>query len=250
DLAREHSFQPNEPARRLTTKRSHVAALVTYAYKKADTITDAFMLEMMSGITAGLHANGYDLLVIQIEPDDTEWVARYLGSGRVDGFVITAARCTQQHLFALRSARAPFVVWGAPPGRNDFSTVSGDNAEGGRLATACLLDRGCTRIGFIGGSRNTVEGQDRYPGDDDALAAADVAVDPELVVYGDYSAGSGAEAMRTLLNVGVDGVFVTSDVMALAAMDEIRARGLRIPDDIAIVGYDDIALAEHSDPRL
>src|SRR5262245_30277005 len=188
ELAREHRFQLNEPARRLTTKQSHVAALVTYAYKKADfAVPDAFMLEMMSGITAGLHANGYDLLVIQVEPDDTEWVDRSLDSGRFDAFVLTATKCTPGHLDALRTRNAPFVVWGIPPARLGFSTVSGDNAAGGRAATGHLLDRGCTRVGFIGGDRHTVEGQDRYRGYEEALAEAGLELDPDLVVYGDYS---------------------------------------------------------------
>src|SRR5882762_4132281 len=107
EIAREHRFQMNDPARRLSLGQSQVVALVTYTYK-ADLVPDAFMLEMMSGISAGLHAQGYDLLVIQVSPTDTEWVSRYLEAGRVDGFVLMAATCTQRQISVLSERNAPF----------------------------------------------------------------------------------------------------------------------------------------------
>ena len=88
EIAREHRFQMNDPARRLSLRQSHVVALVTYEYKADLAVTDAFMLEIMSGIAAGLHSNGDGLLVIQVSPNDTDWVGRYLKSGRVDGFIL------------------------------------------------------------------------------------------------------------------------------------------------------------------
>ena len=105
EIAQEHDFQMNDPARRLSLKQSHVVALVTYAYKADSAVPDAFMLEIMSGVSAGLHASGYDLLVIQVSPNDTDWVRRYLESGRVDGFVLMAASCTRQHIERARRAK-------------------------------------------------------------------------------------------------------------------------------------------------
>jgi DNA-binding LacI/PurR family transcriptional regulator len=106
-------------------------------------------------------------------------------------------------------------------------------------------------VGFIGGTR-IVDVRHRYDGYAAALEEAGRMVDPELVVYGDFTAESGAAAMRGLLDAApaVDGVFVTSDLMALAAIDEIRAHGRSVPGDVAVVGYDDVALAAHSDPPL
>jgi DNA-binding LacI/PurR family transcriptional regulator len=252
EIAREHRFEMNDPARRLSLRQSNVAALVTYPYRADASQPDAVLLEIMSGISAGLHAHGYDLLVIQVSPRDSDWVRRYLESGRVDGFVVLAASCTRQHLRALAERGAPFVIWGIPPGSHGQCTVSGDSFTGGRLATEHLLRRGCGRIGFLGGPANETEVQDRYRGYEAALRDAGRAIDPALVVHGDYSPGSGTASMRALLEAAddLDGVFVNSDLMAIAGMTELRAHGRRVPADVAVVGYDDITIARHSDPPL
>jgi DNA-binding LacI/PurR family transcriptional regulator len=251
-IAREHRFERNDSARRLSLGQSHVVALVTYDYSAKFAQPSPFALELMSGITAGLHANGYDLLVIQVSPDDTDWVSRYLESGRVDGFVLLSGNCSQKHIAALMERNAPFITFGIPAGKRGYSWVTGDNFTGGKLATQHLIAGGRRRIGFIGGTAKIADVQDRHEGYVAALEAAGRAVEPELVVYGDFTPESGAAAMRTLLGVApdLDGVFVNSDLMALAAIEEIRAAGRSVPEDVAVVGYDDVALAAHSDPPL
>ena len=251
-IARAHRFQMNDSARRLSLRQSEVVALVTYPYKAAFSVPDAFMLELMSGISIGLHANGYDLLVIQVSPKETDWVARYLDSGRVDGFVLLASSCTQSHIDALREAKAPFIIWGLRPGRHGYCSVSGDSFAGGKLATGHLVRLGRRRIAFLGGPAREIEVQDRYEGYEAAFQEAGMTVDPALVAHADYSPASGAAALRALLVQApdLDAVFVNSDLMAIAAMNELRASGRRVPDDVAVIGYDDIAMAEHSDPPL
>jgi DNA-binding LacI/PurR family transcriptional regulator len=251
EIAREHRFQMNAPARRLSLKQSHVVAFVTYEYKAGVSVGDAFMLEIMSGIAAGLHANGYDLLVIQVSPTDTDWVRAYLGSGRVDGFILMSATCTQRHINALAERGAPFIIWGVP-GNHGYSSVGGDSFAGGRIATEHLLRSGRTRIAFLGGPAREAEVKDRQRGYETALRGAGRTVDPALIAHGDYSDESGTATMRTLLEHApdLDGVFVNSDRMAIAAMAEIRAHGRRVPEDIAVVGYDDVLMAQHCDPPL
>ncbi len=252
EIAREHRFQMNDPARRLSLKQSHVVALVTYAYKADSAVPDTFMLEIMSGVSAGLHAGAYDLLVIQVAPKDTDWVRQYLESGRVDGFVLMAASCTRQHISTLVERKAPFVIWGLPPGKHEFCTVGGDSLAGGKTATEYLVRRGRSRIAFLGGAASEVEVQDRYKGYEAALREAGREIDPALVAYGDFTAASAATAMGTLLERAgdLDAVFVNSDLMAIAVIDELRARGRRVPEDVAVVGYDDISIARYSDPPL
>lgn len=253
EIARAHRFQMNAPARRLSLGQSNVVALVTYEYKSDLSVPDAFMLEIMSGIAAGLHAQGYDLLIIQVSPNDTDWVDRYLQSGRVDGFVLLGGSSTPQHIHALAERNAPFVIWGLAPGTRGHCSVSGDSFAGGRTATEHLLGLGRRRIAFLRGPVREAEVQDRYRGYTAALEAAGVALDPALVSYADhYLPATAGEAMRQLLDSAgdIDGVFANSDLMAIAAMDEIRAGERRVPEDIAVVGYDDVELAEHSDPPL
>lgn len=266
-VAQEHGFEINATARSLSRRQSDVIALATYAkecfdpdgqqpdgFLPADKLPDAFVLEVMSGLTSGLHAHGYDLLVIQIDARDTGWVARYLDSGRVDGFVLMAmaAASDAKHLEALETRGAPFVVWGLDSTARSYSTVSGDSFAGGRIATKHLLDRGRRRIAFIGGPDNEQEVLDRHRGYMAALAAGGVEVDESLVSFGWYSTESAAARMRELLarHGDIDAVFACSDVMAMAAIEELHSHGLSIPDDVAIIGYDDIAIAAHTNPPL
>jgi DNA-binding LacI/PurR family transcriptional regulator len=248
-IAGEHGFEMNDPARRLSLGQSNVIALVTYPY---ETVPDAFMLEIISGLSSGLRNGGYDLLLIQTAPGDTSWIGRYLGSGRADGFVLLASACTQEHLRTLEARSAPFVIWGLPDDGRSRCTVTGDSFTGGRLATEHLLGIGRSRIAFLGGPAVEPEVRERRRGYEAALAAAGVALDPALVAYGKYTESSATTAMRELLAQAgdLDGVFVNSDLMAIAAIEELRAHGRQVPEDVAVIGYDDIALAAHSDPPL
>ena len=264
-IAQQHGFELNAAARSLSTRQNNVVALVTYPYASfapnesslgvstpTEKLPDTFMLEVMSGIASGLHVRGYDMLVIQIEADDVGWISRYLDSGRVNGFVLIAASCTVKHLEALEARGAPFVVWGLDSTSHAYSTVTGDSYAGGRMATKHLLEKGRRRIAFIGGPESEQESQDRYRGYAAALRSAYLEVDPALVTYGWYSAESATARMRDLLERHGDiaGVFACSDVMAIAAIEELRAHGFHVPNDVSVVGYDDISLAAHTDPPL
>lgn len=254
-LAREHDFRMNVPARSLSLRQSHAVALVSYAYSVDSVVPDAFMLEMMGGISSALHANDYDLLVIQVSPNDTEWVHRYLETGRVDGFIVLAAMCTRRHLDSLVAASAPFVIWGSPPGGGGgYCSVTGDSITGGRIATEHLLREGRSRIAFVGGPAQEVEVRDRLQGYREALSAAGVEVDPALVVHASWHQTelSSARAIQQLLErvPDFDAIFANSDLLAIGAMDALRTAGRRVPEDVAVIGYDDIALARHSNPPL
>jgi DNA-binding LacI/PurR family transcriptional regulator len=252
-LAREHQFQMNASARRLSLKQSRTVALVTYTYKTGSAVPDAFMLEIMSGVSGALHVHDYDLLVVHIGPNDTDWVQRYLDTGRVDGFVLLSGTCSPEQLRTIVKTRAPFTIW-APRPVEGACSVSGDSIAGGRLATEHLLHAGRRRIAFLGGPARAPEVQDRYRGYESALQQAGLAADPELVAHATWHAPetSGGEAMRELLakTPDLDAVFACSDLIAIAAMDVLREHGRRVPDDVAVVGYDDIALARHCNPPL
>jgi DNA-binding LacI/PurR family transcriptional regulator len=251
-IAEEHRFQINLPARRLSLKQSNTIAFVTYAYKQASTVPDMFMLELQSGIATGLHESGYDMLIVQVDPDDTNWASAYLETGRADGFIVLQATCTQSHIETLLALNAPFAIWGVHGQGKGYCSVAGDDVAGGRIAVGHLLDTGRSRIAFLGGPAKAFEVRDRVRGYEEALADAGIEVDPSLVAHGDYTAASGAATMRALLEQApdIDAVFVTSDTMAIAAMDAIREHGRSVPADVAVVGYDDISTAQLCNPPL
>jgi DNA-binding LacI/PurR family transcriptional regulator len=252
-IAREHRFQMNAPARRLSLKQSHAIALVTYGYQAESSVPDSFMLEIMSGISSALHANDYDLLIIHLDPNDTDWVRRYLETGRTDGFILLHAICTQEHLRMLVETGAPFVIWGLPPADHAYCSVSGDNVAGGRLATEHLVRTGRSRIAFLGGPARDPEVRDRFRGYESALKEPGMSADPSLVAHADWGPETSASAaMADLLERApdLDAVFANSDAIAIAAIDVLRQHGRRVPDDVAVVGYDDVAIARHSNPPL
>jgi DNA-binding LacI/PurR family transcriptional regulator len=149
--------------------------------------------------------------------------------------------------------RAPFIVWNKVRLPDDsYCSVSSDNFGGGRLATEHLLQTGKHRIAFIGGPVDEYEVQQRYDGYTAALQENGQAVDPALVAYGDWTVESGAETIRHLLeNVpDLDGVFANSDLMAVGTINALRDQGRRVPQDVAVVGYDDLSIARTNDPSL
>ncbi len=253
-IAREHQFQMNVPARRLSLKKSRAVALVTSEYTADLSVADSFMLEVLSGIAGGLHGNDYDLLIIQATEDDTEWARQYLETGRADGFILLSPTCTPRQLRTLEEMKAPFIIWGAPSRHHGYSSVSGDSYSGGKRATEHLLRSGRSRIGFLGGPAEEPEVQDRYEGYEAAIREAGKRVDPALVAHADWDRPetSAPAAMRQFLQHApdLDAVFANSDVMAIAAMDTIRDHDRRVPDDVAVVGYDDVAIARYSHPPL
>ena len=248
NIAQQHNFRLNAPARRLSLKQSYTVAFVTHAYHKNFSLDDLFTLEIMGGVSNGLHELGYDMLVIQVSPFDLDWAQQYLDSGRVDGFILLTASRKQSYIKNLLDIGAPFIAWGVSGPNQNYSTVNGDNFSGGKRATEYLVDIGRQRIAFLGGPAAEMEVQLRYRGYESALEEAGIPIDPALVVHGEYHSAAGAELMDHLLAQApnLDAVFVNSDLNAIAAIEVIRQQGKRVPEDIAVVGYYDLSIASYN----
>ncbi len=253
-IAREHNFRINVSARALRLRQSHTVAFVASAYyPQSFSAEDLFGLEILAGIGNGLHTLGYDLLVAHVNPHDTTWAHAYLDSGRVDGFIIiTTLNRRQPHIKTLVEMGAPFIAWGFPVPTFNYCSVIGDNITGGMLATQHLIHIGRQRIAFLGGPDDELEVQYRFKGYENALQAAGRSVDPNLLTYGDYTHASGMAAMRRLLEQSpdLDAVFANSDLMAIGAIAVIQESGKRVPEDIAVVGYDDLSIAVYNNLPL
>jgi DNA-binding LacI/PurR family transcriptional regulator len=152
----------------------------------------------------------------------------------------------------LIDAGAPFIGWGVPISNFNYCSVTGDNITGGRLATEHLIHIGRKRIAFLGGPNDTLTVQFRFKGYEDALQAAGRSADSNLIAYGDYTYESGSVAMQHLLeqSPNLDAVFVNSDLMAIAAINVIQNSGKRVPEDIAVIGYDDLSIATYNNLPL
>lgn len=250
-LAREHGFQPNMTARNLRLRRTDTIGVVLPLGHQADQhLTDPFFLTLIGYLADALAERGYDMLLKKVVPEDDGWLDRFLVSGRVDGVVVVGQ---SDQLAAIdRAARRfrPLVVWGAALPDQHYVTVGTDNVEGGALATRHLIERGRRNLLFLGDSAAPEIGQ-REAGFRAACEAAGLGGSAHSVRVGLVA----EPAYRDLLDIidreaEVDGIVAASDVIAIAAMRALRARGRRVPDDVAVVGYDDVPLAEHLVPSL
>lgn len=252
-IAREHHYRINIPARNLRLRHSQTIAFVAPVYSPAFfSGEDLFGMGMLSGIGKGLHTLGYDLLVIHVDSDDTTWAQSYLESGRADGFILLTSHHKPSLIKSLVESGVPFIGWGVPVPESNYCSVTGDNLTGGRLATQHLINLGRQRIAFLGGPEETLTIQHRLKGYENALQAAGQRVEPHLLAYTDYSYEAGKTAMQRLLmqSPELDAVVVTSDLMAVGAIKVIQDRGKRVPEDIAVVGYDDLPIAVYNNLPL
>lgn len=250
-IVKEYGFRRSEAARSLSLKSSRTVAFVIHAYQKScGEVSDLFSVEIMGGVTRGLHELSYDMLVVHVDPADTEWAAQYLDSGRVDGFILMTSERKGSHIDRLLDIGAPFIAWGV--GEDRYCSVCSDNHRGGMLAAERLLETGKKRLAFIGGPEEEVEARERLRGWNDALAAAGRAIGADHFVFGDYMEESGVAALAELLDrdPSIDGVFACSDLMAIGAINEAKRRGLRVPEDLAVIGYDDLLISERVSPSL
>lgn len=253
-VAKEHSFQVNISASRLRLQHSRTIAFVVHANNTNDcfSINDLFRLEILGAISSTLSTYHYDLLMANINPKDPAWPHQYMDTGRVDGFILLTSTRKQYHIDSLAKMNAPFIVWGTPITNFGYCSVNSDNYTGGKLATEHLIQKGRRRIAFMGGPVDEIEAQRRYDGYVAALQEHGLEVDPSLIRYGEWSNDSGAEQMQQLLHTrpDLDAVFANSDLMAVGAINVLHEHGLRVPQDIAVVGYDDISIAKFNSPPL
>ncbi|GLW64100.1 LacI family transcriptional regulator [Actinomadura rubrobrunea] len=245
----ELGYVPNRAARTLVTRRTDTVALVV-AESELRVFDEPFFAGIIRGISSELNATGLQLLLALAQsPEEYARLEQYLTGQHVDGVLLTSLHADDPLPAKLEANGVPTVLGGRPPGLTPVSYVDVDNRNGARQAVQYLLDQGRRRIATVAGPQDMGVGIDRLAGYREALAEAGL---PELVVYGDFSEASGVAAAERLLEMApdLDAVFAADDPMALGAMRVLKKRGRRIPDDVAVVGFEDSASAPVADPPL
>lgn len=251
-LADAHHYALNVGARNLRLGQSRtVAVVVPYDAQSKQRITDPFFLGLLGSIADALTDREFDMLLSRVDAEHLDSAARLVDSGRALGIILIGQWHHHDQLNGLASRRVPLVVWGARLAAQRYPSVGGDNVLGGELATAHLLARGRRRIAFIGDVALPEVAQ-RYEGHVAALRKKRFRASPELCLRAAFTAASGRETIEALLASGVrfDAIFACSDLLAMTAINTLQRAGLCVPDDIAVVGYDDIELATHFHPAL
>lgn len=249
-IIEETGYQPNLAARSLASSESNIIGLVIPSIIN-EVFTDPYYPRLTQGITQACNENGYTLSLFLFHSQEEEKMAarRIIGNSLLDGIILTADILDDPIVPDLIAADVPFVQVGRPQQPDKVSYVDSDNTYGGELATNHLIQLGYRRIGQIATAHNTA-GIDRSFGYITALRKNNISEIEDLLVYGDFSRESGYHAMQTLLPHRPDAVFIQSDMMALGAIQAIRETGLSVPDDIAIVSFDDLPPALLGEPPL
>ncbi len=243
-------FEPNHAARAMKLAKS---MSVTYVVSDPDQFTDEAVGVNLAGMLEALGAHGYNLVIESALKDFSE-LKRALRQGRIDGAILSAMPPGPM-LEELLLWTQPFVLFDQPSAPLGVPTVFASYRSGIAAAVDHVSARGRRRIAFIGGppvaQLNVLHNLERYAGFTEGCRSAGIAADPTLIVNSDFSIQGGRAAMRRLLEqTPPDAVVCATDRLAVGAVHAIQAHGLRVPDDIAVTGFNDSEFAIATDPML
>lgn len=250
DLAARHGFQLNVAAQNLRLGRTgSIAVLLPLGHERGQHLSDPFFMAMLGFLADELTERGYDLLLSRVLPDGEDWLDSFIRAGRVDGVVIIGQSNQSAVLDRTADHYRPLVIWGAYAAHNRYLTVGTDNVTGGALAARHLLGRGREKLAFFGNVA-VPEFAARYEGFLSALPApargavelihAHVTPEASYRVAADYFAAGHRP----------DGIFAASDVTAMSVIAAAAERDISVPDQLSVVGFDDVPLAQLSNPPL
>ncbi|WP_043267568.1 LacI family DNA-binding transcriptional regulator [Streptomyces sp. CT34] len=249
---RQTGYTPNNAARSLVTRRTDTIALVV-SESESHISAEPFFAALTRGASRAISATDRHLMLLMAHSaEERERLERYLLGGHVDGAVLVSLHGLDPLPGTLLTAGVPVAVAGRPLGDPDVPYADVDNRGGAEQAVAHLLATGRRQIATITARQDMSSGIDRLRGFRDALQAAGIRPLLPLIADGGMGQEEAQQAMAGLLETmpDLDAVFVASDVMALGALHALREAGAPVPDDVAVVGFDDSVLAAHTDPPL
>ncbi|GAA1502122.1 LacI family DNA-binding transcriptional regulator [Dactylosporangium maewongense] len=247
---RELGFTPNRSARALATRQTGVVVLAVSG-EGPEVFGDPFFAQVIVGASAALEKTDLHLMLSLATNDHGQRRLRnFLQTRGADGVMLVATRGADPMIDIATKSGLPTVFIGLPVHGTPPYYVDVDNAGGSRAATEHLLRAGRRRIAMITGPEDTAVGRERLRGYAEALLLA--GLEPYATAPGDFLEASGAEAMRALLHAhpDLDAVVAANDNMAAGALRVLRDAGRAVPGDVAVVGFDDMPIALHTDPTL
>lgn len=251
-LARDHGYVINEQARNLRLKKTRtIGVVIPLGHEVGQLISDPFFIELFGRLADEITARDYNVLLTKVAKPEPGWLDRLIQSRKADGLIIIGQSDQHEALNAVARDYLPLVVWGAHMPSQLYCSVGSDNIGGARVAVEHLIRQGRRRIAFLG-VPNLPEVGLRFEGYRRALAAAGIAEDKALTAPAHFTVDTAYDTVRGLIEAGTifDGIFAVSDVIAIAAIKALTAAGLRVPEDVAVVGFDDITIAAYVNPPL
>lgn len=245
----ELGYTPSHIARSLVLKKTNLIGVIV------PDITSSFYSTILSTIEKTASLNDYNLIVCNII-EDTDKELKYLQvfkQMRVDGIIIMHEKLSEEIRELIQNLDIPLLFSSVKPAEQQFVSVIIDDYAAAYEATRYLIGLGHSRIGFIGGDmRDVTSGQNRYAGYCNALTDSGIPIKEEYIRFGDYKTQSGYDLMKEILacEISPTAIFAVSDDMAVGAMNCLHDHGLKVPDDLSMVGFDGSQLTEQVRPRL
>ena len=250
ELARSLNYRINVGAANLRKRGVQTIGVVILG-DSMQMISDPFLLSILGSVADTLDERGMSLLLTRLKADRQHVLSDLVESGQVGGLIVIGQLTLHDYLNELSRNGFPMVVWGANLPDAMYPVVGGDNAMGGYLATRHLIERGCRHIAFFGDVNHPEAGL-RYQGYVQALQEARLTPDPRLHQSFLFSDSRIRAVIDQWLDqqLEFDAIFASSDVCAVSILGALSERGIAVPTQVKLVGYDDIALAEHMHPSL
>lgn len=242
------NFRPNLAARSLASGRSGVVGVVMHLDPHL-LFQDPYFGQLLQGMSGALADVAAGMMLWLGNRSKEETLGTIVSMGLLDGVVVTANNLDDPLVDGLLASSLPTVLVGHRKADRTASYVDVDNVHAADVVTTHLISIGRRRIGHVTGARRTVAAEDRITGYARAMQRAGLPFEG-LVVDGDFNGPSGMLGAAALLDRGADAIFCANDAMARGALEAIHARGLRVPDDVALAGFDDLEFAAQLDPPL
>jgi DNA-binding LacI/PurR family transcriptional regulator len=252
ELAKSLHYSINVGAQNLRLKQNRTIAVnVPYDPATGQHLSDSFFLSLIGSLADALTARGYDMLLSRVDADRLDLAAQTYETGRAAGLVLVGQWRHHDQLNTMAVRGVPFVVWGGQLAGQIYATVGSDNLQGGRLATAHMLDQGARQVAFFGDPELPEIGL-RHQGYLRALKEARLKPAPRLVRRVPFVSQAIEREVERLCAEGTrfDAVFAASDLMAMTVINTLRRLGRGVPSEVLVAGYDDIELARHFHPAL
>lgn len=251
-LAEEHGFRPSAVARNLRTRRrGAIGVIIPLGHERGQHISDPFFMTLIGHLADELTERGFDLVLSRVIPNRSDWLERMIEADRADGFIVIGQSDQSRVLDEVARTYLPMVAWGAFVQGQIHCSIGTDNYLGGLLATRHLIERGCRDIAFFG-NPTAIELALRLEGARAAVAEAGGSVrltETPTHLAAELS-GADVAAFLDAAERVPDGIFAASDLVAMTAVQALTSRGLSVPGDVKVIGYDDLPFAASSVPAL
>ena len=250
-IAREHGFRPNQMASKLRMQKTGVIGVaIPLGHDVRQQISDSFFITLLGYLADELTEKGYDLMLRRVIPaQDEDWLDRFIGSGMVDGVIVIGQSDQFDRIEDVADGYLPMVVWGNHQEGQRHCVVGADNRLGGKLAAERLIASGAKSLAFLGDTE-PIEFAARYAGAREVAARMGVPIRALPTHLSPERTGKEIAEHLQEIEGKVDGIFAATDTIAVTCLKELRERGIEVPGQLRIVGFDDLPISSQTVPPL